>query len=173
MSAKAPLLMLVAATISGCAAQRTQPKNASTVTDEQLRASYSCVVEALASAGYPVRESANLAGKSGKLLLSKLQVWGQLREWVSTQDPAVQGENVGGAGSKRSAGEAGTPYTVDGVYARVRLGNRSDQPAIEVSAYTGAGLTARSGYVQRPASSRGLSAITHARACAQVTQLTN
>lgn len=123
----------------------------------RLDAAYDCVVEAIADAGYPVRRSDKNHVVSG---------W--IRENVGAEDSRVQGDRVGGIGGKREAGEEGTPYIIDAVVAGVSVNKQTGRLQVTTEAYTGSALTARSGYVKRPASARGVSAANQARACADV-----
>ena len=132
---------------------------AATPAARQLDAAYDCVVEAITDAGYPVRRNDQ-----------RRVVFGWIRENVGAEDSRVQGDRVGGIGSKREAGEAGTPYVIDAVVAGVSVNKQTGRLEVTTEAYTGAALTARSGYVKRPASARGVSAANHARACAQVAE---
>jgi hypothetical protein len=132
---------------------------ASAPTASQLDAAYDCAIEAIADAGYPVRRSDQ-----------RRVVSGQIRDNVGAEDSRVQGDRVGGTGSKREAGEEGTPYVIDAVVAGVSVNKRTGRLQVTTEAYTGAALTSRSGYVKRPASARGVSAANHARACANIAE---
>ena len=129
--------------------------NAAAPGASRLDAAFDCVVLAIADAGYPVRRNDKNHVVSG---------W--IRENVGAEDSRVQGDRVGGSGSRRRVGDEGTPYVIDAVVAGVGVNPQTGRLQVTTEAYTGAALTARSGYVKRPASARGVSAANHARACA-------
>ena len=133
--------------------------NAAAPSASQLDAVYDCVVEAIADGGYPVRRSDK-----------RRVVSGSIRDNVGAEDSRVQGDRVGGIGSKREAGEEGTPYVIDAVVAGVSVDKKTGRLQVKTDTYTGAALTSRSGYVKRPASARGVSAANHARACANMAE---
>jgi hypothetical protein len=144
---------------TGTGAASAISANAAVPGTSRLDAAYDCVVEAITDAGYPVRQSEQ-----------RRIVFGWVRENVGAEDSRVQGDRVGGLGSKREAGEEGTPYVIDAVVAGVSVNKQTGRLQVTTEAYTGAALTARSGYVKRPASARGVSAANQARACADVTE---
>lgn len=162
LSPKAALgtALLLAVTLVACATHRPST-TVSPAIASQMRTTYACVVDAFETAGYPVVRNDE-----------KLNVHGQIRNEVSTADPAVQGSNVAGAGfgQGRRPADEGTPFTVDGVSGGVKIDEASGRIVVVAGGYTGAGLTRKSGYLSRPASARGNTAIAHAKACAELTQ---
>jgi len=146
-----------------CAGHRTSPLTTSSPSTEELNAAYSCVVEAVANEGYPVTTNE-----------AKLTVSSQIRENVGPQDRRLHGVNVDtmSSSSRRGTGEDLAPYSVDGVSARVVVDDRTGRLRVDAEAYTGSAVSARLGYVKRPASARGLAAVTHARTCVEAVQTT-
>jgi len=147
----------LALTVSACATHRASV-DVSPQVASQMRSTYACVVDAFQTAGYPVVTNEE-----------KLNVHGQIRDEVSSGDPAVQGSNVGGAGFgvERKPADEGTPFTVDGVSGGVKIDEATGRVVVVAGGYTGAGLTRKSGYVSRPASARGNTAVNNAKACAR------
>ena len=132
--------------------------NAAAPSARQLDAAYDCVAEAIADGGYRVRRNDQRRG-----------VIGSIRDEVGAEDSRVQGEWVGGTTSRhaRTAREA-TPYVIDVAVASVRVDPTNGRLQVTTEAYTGAGLTARGGWIKRPASARGMSVTNQARACADI-----
>ena len=151
------LIAALLLTSAGCATNRAATPTVTPEVGQQMRATYTCVVDAIAEAGYPV------AAEEGKLT-----VIAHIRQELAPNDQSLQEPRTGGSGygTREKAEDAGTPYSVDGVQAIVALDRRTGRIVVETEGYTGAALTRKSGYVKRPASARGNLAMKNARACA-------
>ena len=151
-----PMLFSVfALSVVGCAAPghttRLAPETAS-----QLKATYSCVRDVIASRGY-----------SRSAYDNGLAVSGKIREDVAD---ATATHSVADARNIVSVGMSEPPktgggYTLDLVSASVRL-DGSGQVVVDADASTGVGATAQSGYTPRAASGTGKATASDARACA-------
>jgi hypothetical protein len=157
MLRQAILTSVLATALAACAGHRASSISVSPVVATQLRSTYACVVNVIASAGYPIVTNEQ-----------RFSVRGQIREEIGAENPRVQGAQVGGAGFgvREQPADEGTPYTLDGVSAGVKVDDATGRVVVVAGAYTGSGLTRKSGYVSRPASLRGTSTANQARACA-------
>lgn len=148
----APALFLA---LAGCAGHAPAPALSDTST-ARLQSTYSCVVNAFISAGYPMRARGFPQPTS-----VALKVTASITEpGISDTDPRLAGTDVSRSGRAGS----GTAYAIDIVDASITV-DSTGATHVDAVARTGVGLSADSGYLQRPSSARGDAAVATARAC--------
>jgi hypothetical protein len=150
------ILSALALSAVGCAVPGHTTKLAPE-TASQLKATYSCVRDAIASRGY------SLSAYDTGFLVS-----GKIRE---DMPDATATHSVAEARSIVSVGlseptKTGGGYTLDLISARVGVDPSTHQVVVDANASTGVGATAQSGYTPRAASGTGKMTVYEARACA-------
>ena len=138
-----------ALTLAGCAVRRSPYASADPQTQADLQTAYACAQNTLTAFGYRVAKDDR-----------ELKIRGWIREDMIA---ATTGPVASAAAS--DVGLPPTLYEIDGVDAAISL-DKKGQVQAAANAYTGAGGSARGGYVVRAASGRGASVAKKIESCA-------